>query len=148
MTTTTNQKGFTLIEALIAMVILSIGVFSLYSMQISSIEGNSRASRITEAATWGSDRLETLMSLPYNDPLLTDNNDTGANAGVTGLDNTNVAGSLADSGPIVEGPFTIYWNVADDYPAFGTKTVRVLIERREQGDLRTITQDFIMLEPI
>lgn len=148
MITTTDQKGFTLIEALIAMVILSIGVFSLYSMQISSMEGNSRARRITETATWGGDRLETLMTLPYDDPFLTDNNDTGANAGVTGLDNTNIAGSLADSGPVVEGPYTIYWNIADDYPAFGTKTVRVLIERSDQGVLKTITQDFTVMEPI
>jgi len=148
MITTPNQKGFTLIEALIAMVILAIGVFSLYSMQITSIEGNSQAISITEAATWGSDRLERLMTLPYDDAELTDNKKTGANEGVTGLDNTNVPGRLADSGPVVEGPFTIYWNVADNYPAFGTKTVRVHIERFEQGEVKTITQDFIMMEPI
>ena len=148
MMTTTNENGFTLIEALIAMVILALGIFALYSMQMASIQGNGRAARVTSAATWGADRLETLMTLDYDDPDLTDNNDTGANAGVTGLDNTDTAGSEADSGPEVEGPFTIYWNVADDYPAFGTKTVRVLIQHNVQGVVKTVTQEFIMQEPI
>lgn len=149
MITTTNENGFTLIEALIAMVILALGIFALYSMQMASIQGNGRAARVTSAATWGADRLETLMTLDYDDPSdpnheLTDKNSDG----VAGLDNTDTPGSPADHGPETEGPFTIYWNVADDYPAFGTKTVRVLVQHNVQGVVKTVTQEFIMQEPI
>lgn len=138
------QHGFTLIEVLIAIVVLTIGILGAATMQIAAIDGNSTAIRLTGAITWGEDRLETLMGLPFAQADLVDD----GNDGVNGLDKTDVVGNLADGGPDVQGVFTVFWNVADNYPVFGTKTIRVIVQRREKGMLRTVTQDFIRMEPI
>ena len=148
MKNTTNQDGFTLIEVMIAIFILTIGIIGAASMQVVSIEGNSTAMGLSESATWGGDRLERLMALPYGDAMLSDANNAGANAGIAGLDNTDVAGNLADAGPVLQGNFTLFWNVADDYPILGTKTIRVLVRRSDQGTIKTISQDFTKMRPI
>lgn len=145
-----NQKGFTLIEVLIAIALLTIGILGAASMQIASIGGNNHAIRLTTAATWAGDALETLMALEYTDDDLADDSNTGANAGVTGLNNTDIAGSMADEvDPQVKpGGYTVFWNVAENYPLVGCKTIRVLVRRSDKGVVKTVTQDFIKMEPI
>lgn len=114
-----NEKGFSLVEALIAIFVLTIGVFSLYSMQITSLMGNNRALTITSLADWTSSQIEQLMSLPYDDPLL---NDTQP---AQGLAANTVANS--DSGAVnsPDGRYTLFWNVAIDVPMENTKTIQV-----------------------
>ncbi len=142
------QNGFTLIEVVISVLMLMIGILGAIIMQNTAIKGNSAAIHLTGAANSASDRQETLMALSYDNAALMDVNNAGANAGVTGLNNTNVAGSLADGGPIVQGNFTVFWNVADNYPVFGTKTIRVIVQRFDKGVSKTITLDFTKMEPI
>jgi prepilin-type N-terminal cleavage/methylation domain-containing protein len=143
-----NSKGFTLLEILIALFVFAVGILGVATMQISSISENSHALRITEAATIGASELEGLMSVSYSDASLTDNSNLGTNAGVTGLDNTDQAGALADAGPVVQGTYTLFWNVADDYPILGTKTIRMIVRRNDKGVQREISQDFMKLGSI
>ena len=145
-----NQQGFTLIEVLIAIVILAVGILGVATMQISSLNGNSNAIRITDSATWGGDALEGLMGEAYDSANLLDNNAVGVNAGVTGLNNTDVAGFLADSvlPPQPQGGYAIFCNVAEDYPVLGTKTIRIIVRRNDRGINRIVSQDFIRMEPI
>ena len=82
-----DQDGFTLIEVVIAIFILTIGILGAAAMQVTSIDGNSTANKLTEAATRGGDELEKLIALPYDD--IKDQH-TGTNKGVTGLNNTDV----------------------------------------------------------
>jgi prepilin-type N-terminal cleavage/methylation domain-containing protein len=65
-----NEQGFTLIEVIIAMAILSIGILSLYSMQSTAIRGNASANYMTRAATVASETVEQLMDLDFSDPIL------------------------------------------------------------------------------
>jgi len=65
-----NQEGFTLIEALVALVILTIGILSLNSMQVSSINGNAKASRITIASATAGDLYERLTNVVYDDAVM------------------------------------------------------------------------------
>jgi prepilin-type N-terminal cleavage/methylation domain-containing protein len=58
-------SGFTLIEVMIAMVIFSIGILGVAKMQISAINGNAAALKISEKFSLASNRIERLMSLPY-----------------------------------------------------------------------------------
>ena len=67
MQTINNEKGFTLIEALVAMVILVIGILSLYTMQTTSVRGNATAFGLTSAATWATERIERLFTEKYDD---------------------------------------------------------------------------------
>ena len=149
-----SQNGFTLIEVMIAIALLTIGILGAAAMQISSIGGNNLASRLTSAANWASDTHETLMALPYTvavtDPLLLDNNANG----FAGLDNTVADPTAippipqADGGPLSQGDYTIFWNVADDYPIVNCKTIRVLVRRNDKGIIKTVSQNFTKMRAI
>lgn len=65
-----NNQGFTLVEILIAMAIFSIGILAVTAMQITAINSNASARKITDVTTLAEDRLERLMALPWNDPDL------------------------------------------------------------------------------
>jgi prepilin-type N-terminal cleavage/methylation domain-containing protein len=58
-----NQKGFSLLELLIGLVILAIGILAITGMQITSMRGNFFSDNIMQASILGQDRLEQLKSL-------------------------------------------------------------------------------------
>ena len=72
-----TEKGFTLIEVLVAIVMLSLGLLGLGRMHIAAIQVNTIASRLTQGTTLAQDRAEQLMALPY-DPMLADTTGLGA----------------------------------------------------------------------
>jgi prepilin-type N-terminal cleavage/methylation domain-containing protein len=59
------HKGFTLIEVLISMAILSIGLLAVASMQISASLQARNSLDISEANAIASYQMETLMQMPY-----------------------------------------------------------------------------------
>ena len=61
-----NDKGFTLIEMLIAISIFAIGFLAIASLQISAGKNNRTASEVTAASNIASDRMERLMALPFD----------------------------------------------------------------------------------
>ena len=69
----TSIKGFTLVEVLIAMVILSIGVMAIQVMQITSVKGNDSSNRLTEASTLASARIDVLYGLRVANAVFTQN---------------------------------------------------------------------------
>ena len=75
-----NDEGYTLIEILIAIAILSIGLLAVATMQISSIRVNDTARRMTRRATIAQDRLEYIMSLKYTHAVLTSGAHTDGSA--------------------------------------------------------------------
>ena len=60
-----NKKGFTLIEVVIALIILAIGILATVGMQVTSIRGNFFGHYLTQANYVAQDRLEFLDNLPY-----------------------------------------------------------------------------------
>jgi len=64
-----KDKGFTLLEVVVAVSIFAVGLLAIAVMHTSAIRANSTAGKITELSTWGLGRVEQLMSLPYNDPV-------------------------------------------------------------------------------
>ena len=65
----TRDQGFTFVEIMIAMTILTIGMFSVAALQVRSTQGNTSANHSTRGFIWCSDRMEVLKSLPYTDPV-------------------------------------------------------------------------------
>jgi type IV pilus assembly protein PilV len=98
-----TEKGFTLIEVLVATVVLSMGLLGLARVHIAAIQANTIASRLTQATTLAQDRVEQLLALPYKDPGLADNTYT----------ETNPQG------------YTLTWEVDTDLPSTGMKTINV-----------------------
>ena len=65
-----KQKGFTLIEVLISLIIFAVGLLAIAGMQITSIKGNHFSSNVTQAAVLAQNKLEYLKNLPFEDPKL------------------------------------------------------------------------------
>lgn len=72
---TNNEEGFTLLEVLVALVIFAVGILGVYTMQISSIRGNSKGRQVSEATNDGADRIEQLLAWDYDHPALIDDDD-------------------------------------------------------------------------
>lgn len=64
-----SNKGFTLIEAIISLAVLSIGILALFAMQTLSIRGNANAHRVTTLATWSGDEIENKLLTATDDEI-------------------------------------------------------------------------------
>jgi prepilin-type N-terminal cleavage/methylation domain-containing protein len=62
-----TERGFTLIEVMVAMVILSLALLELGKLQITALRTTSSASRTSEAMSIAQARVEQIMSLQYTD---------------------------------------------------------------------------------
>ncbi|WP_319547567.1 prepilin-type N-terminal cleavage/methylation domain-containing protein [Desulfogranum marinum] len=162
-----RDEGFTLIEAVIAMFILTVGILTLQTMQVTAIKGNAHANRITAGSAWATDRMEQLYAAPYSDGSLTCVNDpmcdrtgdgtdqdpdrdgvdsVGADTNF-GLDNDTAA--TADHMAVSpDGVYTIYWNIAEDVPMPNDKTIRVIVVSDQQGKSRRVVYDYIKTDII
>ena len=69
----THERGFTLIEALIAMVILAFGMIAVSNLLIVAASSNTVANQSTAAATAATEALERLKAQPFH--LLTQGGD-------------------------------------------------------------------------
>ncbi len=148
-----TNNGFTLIEALVAMVILSLGIFSLYSMQTTSIKGNSKASLITTATVWNADQVERVIGMQYLDTPLqdTDGDGDGVSMDSDGNDTNSVNFGLDDIDPATadgnfvtsDSHYTVYWNVAIDVPMADVKTIRVHVVDTRQVLGRPVTFTYL-----
>jgi len=135
-----STDGFTLIEVMIAIVVLTIGILGVLSMQTTSIGGNAGANHISTAAVWGSKEIEEIFSINYDDASLND----GGTIGVAGLNVTNAPN--ADGSATMESPdgmYNIYWNVVEDYPIPNVKNIRVIVTRADMGIRRTVTLNYV-----
>lgn len=122
-----QEGGFTLIEVMVAVLLLALGLAALAAVQINSVTINARANGTTRLATMAQDRLEALLALPYNHPHLLD---TAAGAAKTAYD--------AASGDVPAG-HRVYWCVNEGFPRSRLKTIDVVAaqlgEAAEDGNL-------------
>ena len=137
-----NNKGFTVVELMVAVVITVIAFAGLATMEIACINGNSIASNVTTGITLAQDTMEELKSLNINDPKLDDNNASNNVNLREGIEDFTDVGSLAtaDDGHREEnidakgnpgGMYTRFWNVAEDTPIDGQKTLVVIVTWRD-----------------
>jgi len=144
----THQQGFTLIEVLIAIVIFAIGVLSLITMQTTSIKGNLNSNNISVASGWAADKIEQIFAMDYDDNALRDDEKiddippVGATDGSGGLN--DITDATADGKAVSpDGFYTIYWNVADDNIMPNTKTIRIIVLRKDMGVTKSVTMDYL-----
>ncbi|MDK9709052.1 MAG: prepilin-type N-terminal cleavage/methylation domain-containing protein [Desulforhopalus sp.] len=151
-----REQGFTLIETIVAIFILTVGIFALYSMQTTSIRYNAFSSAMTTSSTWASDRIEELLALDYDDPLLRDDDDAtdlaplAAANGDAGLNHTDGAGESPD-GRVVspDQRYTVFWNIAsrispnpNDPTVSTVKAIRVIVKHTDYGINKQVTMNY------
>lgn len=67
----TSNAGFTLLEVLIATVIMAVALLAMAQMQVIAIRANAQGKDVTEARTLGTQHLEYLKALPVDHADLT-----------------------------------------------------------------------------
>ena len=116
-----NQKGFTLIEVLMAMAIFSIGILAVGSMQIAAMNGGASARRSTDAATIAQDQIEKIIAGNYDD-------------------------LAAPADAVVNGRYSLNWAVAEeDLNTDGNndaKNVTVTVTWPDKGGDRSFNLEF------
>ena len=120
-----RQGGFTLLEVLVSVTILTIGLLGIAGMQLSAIRGNATARNMTEGVTWAQDRLEALLSLEYDDVMLDD-------------DNAQMGGPTVynDSNP--PAGFALSWEVDVDNPVANCKQIAVNVRWQDDELVRNV----------
>jgi prepilin-type N-terminal cleavage/methylation domain-containing protein len=100
-----QESGFTLIEVMIAIAVLVIGILSLYTMQISSIQGNSTANQLTTASNLALDQIEQILSWDASDARLNDSE----NINFQRIGPAGTINDVADNSRIFDN-YTVYWD--------------------------------------
>src|SRR5437867_6381209 len=118
-----DEKGLSLVEVLVAMVVLSLGLLALTKMQITAIQVNAASGRLTQGTAIAQDKVEQLMALPYDDAQLDDQNPVGE---FTPHTETRPA----------QG-YTITWAVDQDNLAVDVKTINLTVTWSNRGRQKT-----------
>ena len=139
-----NDKGFTILEVIMAVSILTIGLLAVASLQITAIRGNSMSMEYTESTEKVQDIIEKLYNKDFTDDELNDDNGDGVN----GLD--NITEDTADH-YIPGQEYDIFWNVANNtardsdgwYSRDGVKTIRIIIKWDDRGHSKSFKYDLL-----
>jgi type IV pilus assembly protein PilV len=138
-----DQKGYTLLEVLAAILIFAFGIMALYRVQIGSINTHSFSTEISQATRIAQNKIDTLMGLDLSHADLADTNGDsgGQDLNADGIDDDdqgtardsvkqfglgNATIATADRSG-ADGKYTILWNVAIDQPMAGSRTIRVIV---------------------
>jgi len=125
-----TDAGFTLLEVLIAIVILAIGLLGLSALQLVAVKGNAYSSEMTYASMIARQKFEEFKSLAYNDTDLLPANNPHTQ-------------TVTDSRGAV---YTLTWNVAD-HASLVMRTITLDISWQnlrmgQSGDPTTVTVRF------
>lgn len=127
----TDNKGFTLLEVLIAMCLLAIAMMGLATLQSRGIRGNDLGNRTTQAIALAQDQLEQLihsgsggnfpLAAPSPNPFPDANNP---------MSETGAAGGI----------FTRTWQLQDNTPVTDAQTITVSVTWNDPIGQHTVTE--------
>jgi len=124
-----GEEGFTLLEVIAAISILTFGLLGVASMQTTSMRTNFTADRLTEGTIWAQDKLEELMALPNTDSDLSD----GSHGPQTVVSANNT--------------YTIAWDVVDNVdpgsPVDNAKLITVRVTWQDKAVTKETRLDCI-----
>jgi len=108
-----NKKGFTLLEILVALTILSVGLLGLASLQIVAVRSNSFSLQLSTATILAQQKLEEFKQTPYAN--IASGSDT--------ISSQTGTGAVATLGIT----FNRQWTVSDNTPVADSKQVDVTV---------------------
>jgi type IV pilus modification protein PilV len=114
-----GEKGFTLVEVLIAVSIFAVGLLAVAMMLDTAIQYNSSARYITEATEIAHSQMEKLLSSPYDDANL---DETASPYGPNPISNYNVS-----------------WTVRENVPMSEMKTISLSVAWSSRGENKSLT---------
>ncbi len=124
-----SEKGFSLVEVLMALAIFSLAFAELGRMQLTAIQANATSGRLTRMTALAQAKIEQLMAVPYTDPSLADLTVMGQ---TTPYEDRNVPPG-----------YSMRWRVDTDTPFVGVKTVNLTVTWQNRGKAaKTFTLDF------
>jgi type IV pilus assembly protein PilV len=141
-----DNRGFTLLEVIIAVSVLTIGILAMGVLQTSSVRLNSNAKGITEASAWATDTMEDIMALAFTDAAI------ATARSYSTADNNKI---LYSNHPAIAQGYTIVYTVLNNGPAVGGtatyKTITVTVTWRNlgtSGAQRSVSLNFIKAQLI
>ncbi len=119
-----KQSGFTLIEVMIALVILAVGILALMTLQIVSIRANAFSSEMTYASMLAQSRLEQIRNITYDSLSPGTVTDTVSASDVTKGTAYDVEMKIEDNTPDMKTvTLTVKWKGSPAGSATGEHTV-------------------------
>lgn len=128
-----NPNGFTLVELLVALVILSIGLLALAGLQVVVVKGNAGSKNLTSAVILAEAKIEELKSNGFGS--LTNGNSQDPN---------NPVNEIGESG----GIFTRSWVIADYLALADMKQITVTLTWTDSGGDHTISVTTVFSEVV
>lgn len=135
-----NANGFTLIETLIALAILSFGILAIASLQVTSINGAATARFSTEASVYAQEQLEKMLGMDY-DPQ---NGIIPAELTVGSHTLAQHVGDGQDDDDLPASKYTLDWDViGPDVPVDDSITIEMTVSWQEHGIDRSISYSYV-----
>jgi type IV pilus assembly protein PilV len=116
-----KKDGFSLIEVLIALILLAVGLLAIASLQITSVRGNFFSSSLTQATYVAQDRLEFLRARPLppysfdSDPFLSGGNHLDDSTTISGVVFNRSYTIANDASGYKKITYTVTWNDGVDH---------------------------------
>ncbi len=110
-----HRRGFTMIEIIIAVLLLTVGLIGIVSVSVMVIDGNYYSKTVTTATSLAKDKLEELQSMSYENIISSSSPETKENI------------------------FSRSWTVTANSPAANMKTVVVTVTWPWKGQTKDVT---------
>ena len=124
-------RGFTILEVMIVIAILTFGFVALAAMQIQAVRGSDRGRHATNAAALAENKMEQLQQDPWTSVTVT----TGFEADPTETNNVQLVGGSS----LDERAYSVSYQVTDLQPTF-TRAIDVQVSwSEESGEIRSVT---------